>query len=345
MLRTRLPISIRLRPTRRGLLRAIGFAGVASGFAWAGYVLVGPNRHTVIPGRVYRCSQPGPDDVARCIDRYGIKTIVNLRGYSPEYDWYRDEARATAVGGISQEDVTLSANRLPPPTELRRLVEILDRSVYPILVHCKQGADRTGMVSAMSLLLYTDASLARARRELWPIRGHVRFGRTAAMDAFFDRYEAWLVECNESHSPDRFRDWLDRHYSPGPAVSELTLLDTVPESLPSTEPLALRVRVTNRSAEAWEFTPGSTAGIHLLYSASLPDEEKPRHLGRAGLFRRTVRPGDSVELTMVFPPLKVPGTYLIKAEMVDYRGAGVDVRSTSFVQFGSDPLTALLKVK
>src|SRR5439155_3564042 len=138
----------------------------------------------------------------------------------PEYDWYKDEARATAAGGISQEDVTLSANRLPPPTELRRLVEILDRTEYPILIHCKQGADRTGLVSALTLLLYTDASLARARRELWPHRGHGRFGRTAAMDDFFDRYDAWLAGRNEPHTPARFRDWLTRHYSPAPAVSE-----------------------------------------------------------------------------------------------------------------------------
>lgn len=318
-------------------------AGAA--LAWVGYVVLGPNRHSVIPGRVYRCGQLDYGDFVRTIDRYGIRTVVNLRGFCPDFDWYRDECRATADRGISQEDVTLSANRLPPPGELRRLVEVLDRTAYPILIHCKQGADRTGLVSAMTLLLYTDATLARARKELWPVRGHFRFGRTAVMDEFFDRYEAWLAERGEGHTRDRFRTWVLDHYRPGPAVNELALLEPIPESIPADRPMALRVRATNRSDEPWELTPGSTAGIHLGYSVSRPDETTPRHTGKAGLYRRTVRPGDSVELSVVIPALKTPGSYLLKAEMLDYRGAAVDVRATSFVQFGSDPLMVELKVR
>src|SRR5438105_1957845 len=149
MLRTRIRTALRPRLTRRFVLRAAGMGVVAAGLSWVGFVLVGPNRHTVIPGRVYRCSQPGPDDLAYAVNRYGIRTVINLRGFSPEYDWYKDEARATLASGINQEDVTLSANRLPPPPEMRRLLEILDRTEYPILIHCKQGADRTGLVSAM----------------------------------------------------------------------------------------------------------------------------------------------------------------------------------------------------
>jgi protein tyrosine phosphatase (PTP) superfamily phosphohydrolase (DUF442 family) len=342
---TRLRFAVRPRLTRRAIFGVAGLAVGGPFLTWLGYVVLGPNRHTVIPGRVYRCSQPGPDDVARAVERFGIRTVVNLRGFSPEYDWYTAEARATAAAGVNQEDVTLSANRLPPPPELRRLVEILDRTEYPILVHCKQGADRTGLVSAMTLLLYTDATVARARQELWPVRGHFRFGRTAAMDDFFDRYDAWLASRNETHTRDRFREWVDKHYSPGPAVSELAFLDPVPESFLADKPITLRVRATNRSAEPWPMTPGSTAGIHLGYSVWKPDTELPEYSDRAGLFKRIVQPGEFVDLTVVIPPLKAPGRYLLKAEMFDYRGAAVDARATSFVQFGSEPLVALLNIR
>jgi hypothetical protein len=165
------------------------------------------------------------------------------------------------------------------------------------------------------------------------------------MDDFFDRYETWLGSHHETHSPPRFRDWVTNHYSPGPAVSELMLLDPVPEFIPADKALALRVRATNRSAEAWELRPGSTVGIHLGYSVVAPNADLPRYAGKAGLFRRTVAPGESVDLTMVIPALKEPGRYLLKAEMLDFRGAGVDVRSTSFVQFGADPLVAQLTVR
>ncbi|HEY2785933.1 MAG TPA: tyrosine-protein phosphatase [Fimbriiglobus sp.] len=333
------------RLTRRLALRAAGLSLGGAFAAWLGYVVLGPNRHEVIPGRVYRCSQPGHDLLIRTVDRFGIRTVINLRGFSPEYDWYKSEARATADRNVNQEDVTFSANRLPPPAELRRLIDILDRTAYPILIHCKQGADRTGLVSAMTLLLFTDATPTRARQELWPIRGHFRFGRTAAMDDFFDRYETWLTGRNESHTRDRFREWATTYYSPGPDVADLKFLDPIPDVVPANKPIILQVRATNRSSEAWELKPGSTAGIHLGYSVWFPDEPVPRYAGKAGLFRRTVSPGESVDLDVVVPALKSPGTYLLKIEMFDYRGAGVDARAMAFVQFGAEPLLAGLRVK
>src|SRR5207244_460826 len=85
------------------------------------------NTHTVVPGRLYRAAQMTPDRLARHIERHGIKTVVNLRG-RPFADWYGAECRATQALGVSQEDVVTSANRLPAPQELRRLIEVFDQS-------------------------------------------------------------------------------------------------------------------------------------------------------------------------------------------------------------------------
>ena len=176
---------------------------------------------------------------------------------SHDQDWYEVEARTLHELNVSQEDVTLSANRLPPPAELRRLIDVLDHTEYPIVFHCKQGADRTGLTAAVVLLLYTDATLVRRERQLWPRYGHFRFGRTAAIDEFFDLYEAWLTAEGAEHSPERFRHWALTVYTPGPARSELTWLDAPPGPVPAKDkPLALRVRATNRSIEPWELKPG-----------------------------------------------------------------------------------------
>src|SRR5947208_595488 len=118
---------------------------------------------------------------------------------------------------------------------------------------------RPGLVSAMVLLLYTDASLARARRELWPHRGHYPVARTQAMDEFFDRYEAWLAARSESHAPERFRDWCFNHYQPGPAVAELAWVTPIPDAIPANKPFALTLKATNRSADSWRFTAGATS--------------------------------------------------------------------------------------
>src|SRR6185369_17020498 len=102
----------------------------------------------------------------------------------------------------------LSAKRHPPPSEIRRLIEVFDRTEYPVILHCARGSDRTGLASAVAVLLLTDGGLPAARRQMWPRYGHLNAGRTALLDLFFDYYEAALASRGETHTPDRFRKWV-----------------------------------------------------------------------------------------------------------------------------------------
>jgi protein tyrosine phosphatase (PTP) superfamily phosphohydrolase (DUF442 family) len=302
------------------------------------------NRHTVIPGQVYRCSQPTPSDLAELVRQHGIRTVVNLRGAGLDYPWYQAEARATAELDLSQEDVTLSANRLPAPTELRRLVEVLDHSTGPILIHCKRGADRTGLAAVLARLLLTNDTLAEGRRHLGPTTGHFRFGRTAAMDEFWDRYEAWLTAEQQLHTPDRLRHWIAEVYTPGYRMSQLEWLDAPQGTIAASAPTAVRVRATNRSTEPWELKPGHYAGVHLAWCVA-KDPLTAVFRGQAGLQRATVRPGESIEFTIAVPPLLAPGSYVLVAEMTDATGAGVPIRANSFVQFGDAAILTELRVQ
>lgn len=331
------------RPTAAWVRLVLAAAGVGV-LCEAVRVMALSNRHTVVPGRVYRCAQPTDADIRDLVARHGVRTVVNLRGFSPGYDWYAAEARATHDLNVSQEDITFSANRLPAPAELRRLIGVLDGTAYPVLIHCKRGADRTGMTSAVVRLLYTDDTLAQARRQLWPRYGHFEFGRTAAMDGFLDRYEAWLAGQGGDHTPARFRHWATTVYTPGPAVSELAWLDPVPVTADKDKPFAVRLRATNRSTEPWEFRPGNYAGIHLYYVVAA-SPTRAAYKGQAGLQRKTVSPGESIDLTLAVPPLKVAGTFVLVAELHDARGAGVPIRANSFVQFGDAAAMAEVVVK
>ena len=320
-----------------GLLLVLFVAEVLRVTAWT-------NKHTVLPGRVYRSAQLSGDQLSDEIRDKNIKTVINLRGISTEYDWYKDEAKANHAAGICQEDITLSANRLPPPTELKRLIEVLDKTEYPVLIHCKAGADRTGLAATIVLLLYTDSTLNEARRQLLPRYGHFRFGRTAAIDRFFDLYENWLAGQNASHTPDLFRNWATTVYTPGPAKSELAWLDPVPNPVPVGKPFTVRVKATNRSNEPWVFKPGNYAGIHLSFVvANSPSEVGYR--GQAGLLHATVPPGESIVLTVHVPPLKKAGIYALVADMHDATAAGVPIRTNSFVQFGDESIMADVVVK
>jgi hypothetical protein len=317
-----------LRGCAAGALLAVAFETVR-------IVFLG-NVHAVVPGRVYRCSQPSPARLERLIQAYGVRTVINLRGCCNPFPWYLDECRAVARLDADQEDVCFSAGRLPPVQEVRRLIEVLDRCRYPILFHCQRGADRTGLTAAIVLLLQTDTSLAEARRQLGLRYGHLALGRPANLDCFLDLYAGWLRRQGLEHSPAVFRRWVEQDYCPGPCRCTLEWLDP-PSPLPRGRPVARRVRVHNTSPETWHLSPDTEAGIHL--TCTLTDERLHyRWMGRAGLFRAEVPPGGTIDLTLALPALNRPGHYHVLVDMIDEQ-------QCCFYQTGSEPLVEELDVR
>jgi protein tyrosine phosphatase (PTP) superfamily phosphohydrolase (DUF442 family) len=328
------PLKWAVRGVVAVLLLGIGYEAVR--------VYGGTNRHEVIPGKVYRSSQPSGDDLREMVEKRGIKTVLNLRGVTPWDAWYQEESRANHDLNVSQEDVTMSAQALPAPAELRRVIDVFDHTEYPVLVHCKQGADRTGLVSAVALLLYTDATLSEAKRQLWPRYGHWPLARTVAMDRFFDLYDEWLTAKGESHTRERFRHWAVNEYIPGGARSKLTWVDPIPNPLSANTPTAFRVRCENRSNTAWQMKPGHFAGIHAAYVV-FDENVKDVWSGRTGLRFETVPPGGTTEVIVPVKGLK-PGRYTLAVDLHDATGAGIPFRTNSFVKFGDDSLVAELNV-
>src|SRR5262245_15273130 len=117
-------------------------------------------------------------------------------------DWYLGECQVTHRLNVNLEDISMSATRLPAPSAVGRLVEVLDHCEYPILIHCCRGADRTGLASTIAKLLRTDADLPNALQELTINFGHVRIGKAAQIDRFFQFYADWLAERRIRHTPD-----------------------------------------------------------------------------------------------------------------------------------------------
>ncbi|HEV3384804.1 MAG TPA: tyrosine-protein phosphatase [Gemmata sp.] len=335
------PFSSSPRISRRNLFRLIG-AGTLLGFsAEAGRVLFGSNEHAVIPGKVYRTAQLTQQKLESVISEKGIKTVINLRGFGPDQNWYMADSQATHAAGISQEDITLSAKRFPPQSEIARLIEVLDRTEYPVLMHCAQGADRTGLASVIVLLLYTKASLSSARRQMWPCYGHLAVGRLYVLDQFFDYYEAWLAARGEEHSPERFRYWLKNDYCPGPFRAGLESLTPLPLEVPTGRGFTVAIRATNKAIEPWVFKPGATGGIKLRYA--LLNNDGLVYRDKAGQLSRTVQPGESIDFALGFPPIATPMVGLLWADLIDAQP--LDMLETDFVQYGSEPFMQRLVVK
>jgi protein tyrosine phosphatase (PTP) superfamily phosphohydrolase (DUF442 family) len=327
------------RFSRRTLFKlAGGAAALGFGAEFVRVVLLA-NTHTVIPGRVYRTAQLSPEQLREFIAEKGIRTVVNLRGVCSNMPWYIAECRATHAAGVNQEDITFSAKRYPAPTEMQRLIEVLDHTAYPIVFHCQAGADRTGLAAAVALLTQTDASLSVARRQLWPRYGHVAVGRVAMLDEFFDFYEEWLGARGAAHAPDLFRKWVNEDYCPGAYRAELSVVGG-PLLFAAHRGFAVTVRAANRSIKPWDFTPGGAGGIrmrHTLTSAT----GVILHQGFAGQFARTVNPGEYVDLVCGLPPMPA-GNYPFHADLSDAQP--IDLLDSDFVQYGSEPLHTTVTV-
>ncbi len=121
-----------------------------------------PNIGVVEKGKLYRSGQLSKKQFKRYIKRWGIKTIINLRGESIDKDWYKDEIEVSKDYNVEHFDIGMSAQRLPHREDLLKLISIYKTAERPILIHCRGGADRTGEAVAMYMIDYMGKSNKRA---------------------------------------------------------------------------------------------------------------------------------------------------------------------------------------
>lgn len=143
----------------------------------------------------------------------GIKTVLTLRGaqHQPQYLF---EAEACARLGLGLECVQLAARRAPPADRLQTLFSVFDRIEHPFLMHCKSGADRTGLAAALYQLEYAGADIGFAKKQLSFGFVHIRRTATGILDHFLDTYEARFNQTGIG-----VRDWIGSEYS----AEDLTL--------------------------------------------------------------------------------------------------------------------------
>ena len=98
----------------------------------------------VVQGRLYRSAQPD-DRLDKWIEEHNIRSVLNLRGGKPAYDWYNQELKTIRETGADYYEIPMSAQLRPQKRELLQLMDLLGRARYPMLIHCKSGADRTGL--------------------------------------------------------------------------------------------------------------------------------------------------------------------------------------------------------
>ena len=158
----------------------------------------------VVPGRLYRSNHPTPGQLAAAKRRYGITTLINLRG-----------RRLCGSDALSREaaerlhlrhvDMAFESRGAPHRDRILRFHDIYGSLEGPALMHCKSGADRAGLASGLAIM-FEGGTAAQALRQLSWRFGHWKSARTGILDAFFHHYAAVA----EGRLP--FLEWVRDEY-------------------------------------------------------------------------------------------------------------------------------------
>lgn len=160
---------------------------------YAGKILATNNFHTVVPGEVYRSAQVDEEEIAYYKNNYHIKSIINLRGEEPGSEWYDDEIAQSSKMGITHLNFPMRTSRELTQAQINELIEKMRTAPKPLLIHCENGANRTGLAAALYMAAIKKQDADTADDQLSIKYGHVNLGIFAskAMGESFEKFEKW----------------------------------------------------------------------------------------------------------------------------------------------------------
>ncbi len=304
----------RVRLARRLLLGVLLVALAAT----AGYYVVvrwvNGNFHAVVPGEVYRSAQPSPEQLEEWTREHRLRTVVNLRGSTPK-DYHRAEAAAAERLGLRLINVRLTATDLPSTIELGKLIDALETAPRPMLIHCRDGADRTGLASVLAALAVGGDSYAEAREQLSLKYFHLD-GDPEHIAGVLAQFEAWAGHEGKPRTWEAFRRWAREVYHPlyyraaisAPAEMtarpgerkqfEATVANASDRAIPAGDP-ERRFRLAVFLGEAVDETPAA----ELARRVPLPAKDLP--------------PGESVTVAVTLRAPPEPGKYQVGLDLIE----------------------------
>jgi undecaprenyl-diphosphatase len=148
------------------------------------------NFHPITPGEAYRSAQLDQDELEFYIRKFAIRSIINLKGKDGGEPLYEAEIAICRDTEVRHYDLGISADKTPSSHDIEKLLKLFRNAPRPVLIHCRAGADRSGLAAALWKVVIDGATKSVAREQLSIRYGHIPFGPTQVLDAFF---ENWVI--------------------------------------------------------------------------------------------------------------------------------------------------------
>jgi tyrosine-protein phosphatase SIW14 len=104
-------------------------------------------------GALYRCGQPTAAELEQLIAKYGLRTVVSLRGTRGADDpdgWEQAEREVCRAKGVDFVAIPCNHKNPPTPEQVRQFLDLArDPARRPVLVHCRIGQQRTLLFCAL----------------------------------------------------------------------------------------------------------------------------------------------------------------------------------------------------
>jgi len=154
---------------------------------------------------VYRANQPSPSHL-KSYKKLGIRSVLSLRGRANQsYDLFEDDYCKKLNLNLVYSPI--SSSSAPSSEKLINIINVMHELPKPFVLHCKSGADRAGLVSAIYLIVEKKLPVLEAKKQLSFKYLHLDFTKTGILDYIFDVFLERLKISNID-----FLDWIKHEY-------------------------------------------------------------------------------------------------------------------------------------
>jgi protein tyrosine/serine phosphatase len=149
------------------------------------------------------------------VKKYGIKTVISLRGAPENSYWVKPQLEVLQKLGVKFIPASWTTDFFPDRENFLKFAKALKEEQFPILVHCRTGSDRTGEAAAIYSMEFLRQSKEEAIEKNLNFKyWHVKTFHPAKAE-FIRRWKGLdqMIETYDVCSPE-YRDFAEPKYCP-----------------------------------------------------------------------------------------------------------------------------------